>query len=271
MKSILFLCRIQDEDLNRERHVYGYAKAFHNRGIHIIYVPQNFPVDGDLKVLLEGYRDEPSLIIQPQTVFPMLPRGLTETPILTACFQGDVYAYTHHRIRWSMLFDYAILFHPGYEERFRESGHPKPLTLPLAVDAKIFEKAEQERIFEVGWVGRLDGPIYKTRRRVLQLLSQHFRMNEWWRFHTYEEMANVYQRSKIVVNIARDDYPKDANFRVFEAMAAGALLITKLPSELTLIGFEPNVHFVGYRDEKELLDLVKYYLRTKRRGDGSLR
>jgi spore maturation protein CgeB len=52
-------------------------------------------------------------------------------------------------------------------------------------------------------------------------------MNEWWRLYTYEEMVKVYQRSKIVVNVGRDDYPQDANLRVFEAMAAGALLITQ--------------------------------------------
>jgi hypothetical protein len=260
MRTILFLCRTQD--LNRERH--GYARALRRRNVSVICVPDDFPADGDLEVLLERCPDEPSLIIQQETVFPILPRGLTETGIPTACFQIDVYAYTRHRIRWSMLFDYAILFHPGFDEQFRQAGHPKPLTLPHAVDAETFEKAERERDLEVGWVGRVDGPIYKTRRRVLRLLSQHFRMNEWRRPYTYEEMAKVYQRSKIVVNVGRDDYLQGANLRVFEAMAAGALLITPLPSELTLIGFEPDVHFIGYKDEKELLDMVKYYLRNEK-------
>jgi len=260
VKSILFLCRIQD--LNRER--FGYAKAFRKRKINLVCVPDNFPVDGDLRALLDRYPDKPSLIIQPETVFPILPWDLTETSIPTACFQIDVYAYTRHRIRWSMLFDYAILFHPGFNEHFRQAGHPKPLTLLHAVDAETFEKSEGERDLEVGWVGRADGPLYKTRRKVLHLLSQHFRMNEWWRPYTYEEMAKVYQRSKIVVNVGRDDYLQDANLRVFEAMAAGALLITQLPSELILIGFEPNVHFVGYESESDLLDLVRYYLSNEK-------
>jgi hypothetical protein len=260
MNSVLFLCRLHD--LNKERH--GYAKAFRKRGINLVCVPDKFPVDSDLRVLLDRYPDKPSLIIQPETVFPILPWGLTETSIPTACFQIDVHAYTCRRICWSMLFDYAILFHPGFDEQFRRAGHPKPLILPHAVDAETFEKSEGERDLEVGWVGRVDGPIYKTRRRVLRLLSQHFRMNEWWRSYTYEEMAKVYQQSKIVVNVGGDYYLQDANLRVFEAMAAGALLITQLPSELTLIGFEPDVHFIGYKDEKELLDLVKYYLRNEK-------
>jgi len=85
-------------------------------------------------------------------------------------------------------------------------------------------------------------------------------MNEWWRWHDPKEMAQVYRRSKIVVNISRDDYPQDANMRVFEAMAGGALLITGLPTELTELGFQEGKHFVGYHDEREIEDLVRYYL-----------
>jgi hypothetical protein len=48
--------------------------------------------------------------------------------------------------------------------------------------------------------------------------------------------------------------------RVFEAMASGALLITRLPSELTAIGFEEGVHFVGYRRLDEVVGLARQYL-----------
>jgi len=74
----------------------------------------------------------------------------------------------------------------------------------------------------------------------------------------------VYCRSKIIVNVARDDYPQDANMRVFEAMASGALLITRLPSELTSIGFEEGVHFVGYRRLDEIVGLARQYLNDER-------
>ena len=85
-------------------------------------------------------------------------------------------------------------------------------------------------------------------------------MNEWWRWHNYEETAQVFRHSKIVINISRDDYPNDANMRVFEAMAAGALLITRLPTELTEMGFREDEHFVGYRDEADLERIIRTYL-----------
>jgi hypothetical protein len=62
------------------------------------------------------------------------------------------------------------------------------------------------------------------------------------------------------VNVTRDDFPQDANMRAFEAMAAGSLLISRMPTELTTIGFQEGVHFVGYRDEREIIDLVTQYL-----------
>jgi spore maturation protein CgeB len=62
------------------------------------------------------------------------------------------------------------------------------------------------------------------------------------------------------VNIGRDDYPQDAKLRTFEGMAAGNLLITSLPGELTRIGFEDGVHFVGYREDKELHAIARKYL-----------
>ena len=85
-------------------------------------------------------------------------------------------------------------------------------------------------------------------------------MNDWRSRHEPEEMARIYRQSKIVVNIARDDFPQDANMRTFEAMAAGALLLTSLPTELAQIGFEDGVHFVGFREEAQIAPLVQKYL-----------
>jgi len=155
------------------------------------------------------------------------------------------------------------LLHGGFEERFRKAGHPRPVTLPHAVDEGIFQGRPAERVLEVSSVGRGDGRNYRTRRKVLAELSDRFRTNQWWRRHSYEEMAQVYQASKIVVNVPRDDFPVDVSLRFAEAMAAGALFITRLPSELASLGFEENVHFAGFRERGELAGLVRRYLRDE--------
>jgi hypothetical protein len=189
-----------------------------------------------------------------------MPLGLTKVNIPTACFQIDTYAYTRRRIAWSMLFDLVFVFHPGYDTKFRAAGHPGAHFIPHAIEPSLFLGEESGRVFDIGWVGQTRGHLYRTRERLLPVLSRAFRMNDWRSHHVPEEMARIYRQSKIVVNIARDDFPQDANMRAFEAMAAGALLLTSLPTELAQIGFEDGVHFVGFRKEAEITPLVRRYL-----------
>ena len=80
------------------------------------------------------------------------------------------------------------------------------------------------------------------------------------RRHSAAELALIYRQSEIAVNVGRGDYRQDANVRTFEAMAAGALLVTSLPSELSAVGFQDGAHFVGYGSETEIPGLVRAYL-----------
>src|SRR4029077_4589277 len=89
---------------------------------------------------------------------------------------------------------------------------------------------------------------------------RNFRMNEWERNYSLQEVAQVYRCSRVVVNIGRDDFPQDANMRVFEVLASGALLSTSLPNELTDLGFVEGTHFIGYQHERDLIPLVRSLL-----------
>lgn len=259
--NILFLSRKKDLGFTQ----WGFARAFARRGVPLNFVDDDVSFDEDITKLVARCGERPSLILHPELDFPILPQGLTELNIPTACFQIDTYAFTQHRIRWSMLFDHPIVFHPGFQEQFQRAGHPGVITIYHAAACDLFDKPEVERTLDVGWVGRVwaGAPIHKTRNRVLVALAKSFKINDWDKFYRFEEMAEVYRRSKIVVNVARDDFPQDANMRAFEAMAAGCLLISRMPSELTTIGFQAGVHFVGYRNEHEIINLVTEYLRDE--------
>ena len=254
---IILVLSLQKELLRESN---AYARAFHRKGFCIVGVEMGFPLNGDLSQLLRLCPEQPSLILHPESATPYLPWGLGQVGIPTASFQIDTYNYTRRRIAWSMLFDHVFVFHPGYDAEFRRAGHPGAHFLPHAVDAGLFVGKELERTFEVGWVGQVQGPIYRRREMILPMLSESFRMNDFARRYSTEEMAKVYSQSRIVVNIGRDDFSRDANLRTFEAMGAGALLITSLPSELTQIGFEEGVHFIGYREVREIKPLVRKYL-----------
>ena len=215
--------------------------------------------DGDLLALLKESSFKPDLILHPAPS-GFLPWGFAQAPFPTAYFHIDTFFGTRERTRLAMFFDYAFVFHPGFEAGFRHAGHPRVFLLPHAIDENLFAGPDCERIYEVGWVGSMKQGFYESRKRVIPQLAARFRMNEWTRWHNREEMANVYRSSKIVVNVNRDDHPQDASLRTFETMAAGALLVTRVPTELTALGFVEGEHFIGYRSEKEIEDLVTHRL-----------
>ena len=254
--TILCLCR-------EEHHwklIPGYAEAFRRRGIEFACVEDSVPLDAPLVEVVRSSGTAPSAIFHFESAHPLFPAGLEKSEIPTVCFHPDTYAFTARRIRWSSVFDHAAVFHPGYAERFAAAGHPGAFLLPHAVRREFFDGSEREREFEIGWVGQTSGPFYQARAQWLPKLGNEFRTNDWSRTYTVREVAETYLRSRIVVNIGRDDFPQDANLRVFEVLASGALLITSLPSELEQIGFADGAHFAGYRQPAEIRGLVRKYL-----------
>jgi hypothetical protein len=254
--TILCLCR-------EEHHwklIPGYAEAFRRRGIGFVCVEDTVPFDADLDEVVRRSGATPSAIFHFESAHPLFPIGLEKSGVPTVCFHPDTYAFTQRRIRWSSVFDHAVIFHPGFVEQFAKAGHPGAFLLPHAVRREFFGGAELPREFEVGWVGQTDGPFYRARAEWLPKLAREFRTNDWSSSYSVNEVAETYRRSEVVVNIGRDDFPQDANLRVFEVLASGALLLTSLPSELQGLGFREGEHFIGYRDHRKINGLVRKYL-----------
>lgn len=246
-ESIVLLCDADD--------LYGYHRAF-SRRFQTHLIPPRRPGFW----IEELHALQPLLVLNPDT-WPWVPIGLQHIDAVTACFQIDTFVQTGERIRRSLLYDYVFVFHPEYERIFREAGHPGARLLPHAAEHSLFDGEDLERVYDVGWVGHTGWPIYRVRDRVLRELAARFITNDFARPYSPEEMASIYKRSKVVVNIGRDDYPQDANMRCFEAMAAGALLVTGMPSELTALGFVEGTHFVGYSTPDEVAAIVLWFLR----------
>jgi len=192
-----------------------------------------------------------------------LPQGLDKISIPTASLDVDTFAWTPLRVRWSMLFDYVFTWHPSYVRLFEEAGHSRVFAIPHAVDRRYFAGADvnQDRFYDLGFVGNFGLPQYLARDRVNLNLAKRFRMNDSRRKYGKKETVEVYERCKAVVNVSRSEFPQEANMRCFEAMAAGALLITGTPTELTEWGLHEGEHFAGWRSEEEIPDLVDRFLR----------
>lgn len=210
-------------------------------------------------------RDEAPDVFAHLVHTPGLPRNLHRSPIPTVSLDIDSFGWTSSRIRWSMLFDYVFVWHPSFVPMYKAAGHPKVFVFPHAVDENLFQLSPSEscRPLDLGWVGAFDYAHYDKRGRVIQNLAARFKMNDFARRYSKQETADIYRRSKIVVNVSREDFPQEANMRCYEAMAAGALLITGMPTELIEWGFRQGEHFIGWRNEAEIPELVNYYLRDE--------
>ena len=198
---------------------------------------------------------------------PGLPRDLHCSPIPTVSLDIDSFWWTASRIRWSMLFDYAFVWHPSLAPLYRAAGHPQVFVLPHAADADLFPPTSirEGRSLDLGWVGAFNYGHYDRRKRIVHALAGRFNTNDFARRYSKQETADIYRASKIVVNVSREDFPQEANMRCYEAMAAGALLITGMPTELIEWGFRENEHFIGWRNEAEIPALVEEYLRSEQK------
>jgi hypothetical protein len=201
----------------------------------------------------------PALVLYVDAAGPVFP-SLLRCPHPTAVLHADSYRYTNARLRRSRLFDIAVSCHPGAPLQAFARSHPRALLLPHAVVGRDYANLPDTRDLEVGWVGSSSGPIYQRRRDLLPTLADRFVMNDWKKRYPPNAIPRIYARSKVIVNISRDDWPSDANTRVFEAMAAGALLITQLPTELTELGFVEGEHFIGYSNDADVPALVAHWL-----------
>ncbi len=243
------------KDLVRER--LGYQRAWAKMGIEVICIGTMGSIGENVQKLAP---DQELIGILHPEIWPGAPLDMWDHAVPSLCLQIDTEGITQRRIRISRLFDGAVVFHPGYDVIFSKAGIRQPILVPHAVEREQFELPEMERIYDIGWVGSTGAAIFGMRRKILPLLQERYKLNDPFRRYSMDEMARIYCQSKIVVNISKDQYLEDANLRCFEAMAAGALLFTFMPSELTGFGFREGEHFIGFHTVEELIEKLDYYL-----------
>ena len=177
--------------------------------------------------------------------------GSTEVPTLFWVHHGEHHLFANSRLADRYRADAVLLAHSWHLAHW----FPAPVhRFPFAVPPELFSRPKPlaGRRFEVAMVGsKLRGEAWQYRRRteLIAALESHLPADRT-RFVegvTPEEMAELYGNSRIVLNEGGTrHYP--ITMRVFEAVGAGAVLLTDTPPGLDLV-FQPGLEFVALSDE----------------------
>lgn len=182
--------------------------------------------------------------------------ALKNAPCPTLCLLIDV----HRELCWRSLFarylDHVFIAQKDYVPGFAALPHPNATWLPLAGDENIHFVAGLPRQTDVAFVGKF-GAAGSERHNTLSDVLGAFSTNDTARTYTPAEMGRVYSGAKIVFN---KSIGGDVNMRVFEAIAAGALLVTdRIDNGLTDL-FVEDTHYVAYGSVEEAKTKIAHYL-----------
>lgn len=200
---------------------------------------------------LAGFEPDLFLYIEPNG---LIPRGMEKAPFPTVCVLCDTHQHLEGRQGLARFFDHVFLYHRNYLRHFQEHPAGHVHWNPYSVDTAMFHPNGSERVIDIAFVGQIDP--FPERVNLVRRLSERYRMNEP-RLYLQKEIPGVYSRAKMVLNLPLSD---DLNFRTFEAMSCGAMLLTRRVNNGQEVLFKEGKHFAAFGDEQELFEKAAYYL-----------
>lgn len=199
---------------------------------------------------LQGF--EPDVIIWHDNSLPtFLMAGLESTHIPTVFFSVDTFHHDSMHAFMADIFDHILVAQKDYVRVFDGSDTPKTW-LPLW--APRYVEASNDKKWTATFVGTLNPELNPRRVTFFEAIKDripiHIAHGNYWEYFPFAE---------IVIN---QTVKGDLNFRVFEAMMSGALLLTeRTPNGLSEL-FQEGQHLVTYTPDSiaEAVEKVNYLL-----------
>ena len=216
-----------------------------------------------LSEILNKHEINPNLVIFIEGgSMQLFPQGLNDIKCLTAWYGIDTHMNYEKHLRISRLFDVTLVAQKEYVIRLISDGIRQVIWLPLGFEPSLHPSVELERIYDIGYVGSNNAQMHPARHRMLGALEKFF-PKMWSGMATPQEMGKIYAQSKLVFNKSVNN---DLNMRYFEAMGAGAVLITDpiLANGLEDLFIEGE-HFLSYKNEENLLQIIDGLLKEPER------
>jgi hypothetical protein len=184
--------------------------------------------------------------------------GLADLPLRSAVWIDSPVSLSLDLLPRISLFDVVFSAQKDSVAALTAAGLTQVEWLPFAFDATLRNEPGADKVYDIGFVGSLDYPATRAERvDVLGRLERRYRLNDYRQPVFGDEMMRVYNQSRLVVNIP---WPGGFNMRTFEALASGAMLLTKAVGNGQADLFTDGTHLVTYGDFSDLADKVDYYL-----------
>lgn len=78
---------------------------------------------------------------------------------------------------------------------------------------------------------------------------------------TESELSDVYSTSRITLNVTMDQGISSMNYRIFEVLSAGGLLLTDYTEDIAK-NFTENKEVIFYKSKNELIEKISFYLKN---------
>ena len=227
----------------------GFVNAFRRLGHFVTDRPQGDELQKSYDVIL-GYSGTSVIIVDEKN-------GLTLDAVLKACliqYWADDVEDINKICRRGIIFQSDL----GCSEKWNALGVSN-IYLPLAADEKVFYPIEMGKRFDVILTGVPSAPRIEILKQLEGLNVAVFGQWErgWEKYSEVKkyyygcvasenELNELYNQSKICIDISSPQNLNSANFTVFNAMASGCLLITNYKTALDgLFGAEQVPSYTG--------------------------
>ena len=246
--KILFCCGNQNDPL---------AKSLAKKHTVTICTPERS--SKNIPEILKGIpKPDFIFVLEQQPLF--IPQDLNRITIPKTVYLVDLHLHfdTWHK-HFAKLFDIVFCAQKKYVERFKKEGARNVFWLPLYSDPEVDKNLGLKRIYDFGFVGTLN-PIHNFKRSLmLWLLKRKFKVKVGQNV-SGKKRGKIYNQSKLAINIS---IANDLNFRTFESMASGSMLITDLQDGLTTF-FKDKKHLIVYKNFSSAVKLGSFYLRNNK-------
>lgn len=192
-----------------------------------------------LRELLDARFPEPDLVFWFDSCQVPGVLGLETLPTVTIGYSVDQYMHPWH-VPYSAAFDGFLVAQKDFLPLFSDTPTDRPaLWAPLFCNPARDTDPGMARDIPVAFVGTLDGRVNTARQTFLAAFRRLAPL-----FSTSGKYVPIFNRSQMVLN---QSAAGELNFRLFEAMACGAAVLTEATGHGLTELFTPGEQVLTYR------------------------